>query len=42
MESSWSERERSLLEQCQRLEARVADVTQQNSLLHDEAEKVCV
>ena len=42
MESSWGERERGLLEQCQRLEGRVADVTQQNSLLHDEAEKVCV
>ena len=40
MESSWGERERGLLEQCQRLEGRVADVTQQNSLLHDEAEKV--
>ena len=42
MESSWNEREGGLLEQCQRLEERVEDMTRQNSLLHEEADKVCV
>ena len=42
MESSWNEREGSLLEQCRRLEERMEDITRQNSLLHDEADKVCV
>ena len=42
MESSWNEREGSLLEQCRRLEERAEDITRQNSLLHDEADKVCV
>ena len=41
MESSWNEREGGLLEQCQRLEERVEDMTRQNSLLHEEADKVC-
>ena len=42
VESSWNEREGSLLEQCRRLEERAEDITRQNSLLHDEADKVCV
>ena len=42
VESSWNEREGSLLEQCRRLEERAEDTTRQNSLLHDEADKVCV
>ena len=41
MESSRNEREGGLLEQCQRLEERVEDMTRQNSLLHEEADKVC-
>ena len=42
MESSWNEREGGLLEQYQRLEERVEDMTRQNSLLHEETDKVCV
>ena len=42
MESSWNERESGLLEQCQRLEEGVEGITRQNSLLHEEADKVHV
>ena len=42
VESSWNEREGGLLEQCRRLEERVEDMTRQNSLLHEEADKVHV
>lgn len=34
------ERERVAVEQCRAMEGRVADLQQQNKLLHEEAEKV--
>ncbi len=40
--SGWEERERRLLEQCSSLETRSNDLTQQNTRLHQEAEKVGV
>ncbi|XP_064382187.1 nucleoprotein TPR-like isoform X2 [Halichondria panicea] len=38
--SGWEERERRLLEQCSSLETRSNDLTQQNTRLHQEAEKL--
>ena len=40
--ATWEEREGVLVEECQHVEGRVADLTQQNTMLHGEAEKVCV
>ena len=41
-QSAWVEREGVMREECGRLEGRVEELIQQNALLYEEADKVCV
>ncbi len=38
---SWEDREKQLTEQCSAAEKRADNLAQQNTLLYEEAEKVC-
>ena len=40
--AAWEEREGVLVGECQRVEERVTNLEQQNTMLHEEAEKVHV